>query len=78
MRVKHVHTSRKPVFLFYGYYVTYTYISVAHGDYFWIPLQSGKAPVISSKSECVRVVVRCRPMNEKETRDGHERYNLNW
>ncbi|XP_064600484.1 kinesin-like protein KIF3B isoform X2 [Liolophura sinensis] len=34
---------------------------------------SGKAPVISSKSECVRVVVRCRPMNEKETRDGHER-----
>ncbi|KAF6029688.1 KIF3C [Bugula neritina] len=28
----------------------------------------------SSKSaECVRVIIRCRPMSEKETKDGHER-----
>ncbi|KAF6024009.1 KIF3C [Bugula neritina] len=28
----------------------------------------------SSKSaECVRVIIRCRPMSEKETNDGHER-----
>ncbi|BFZ03932.1 hypothetical protein BsWGS_06970 [Bradybaena similaris] len=26
-----------------------------------------------SKSECVKVVVRCRPMNEKEIADGHQR-----
>jgi hypothetical protein len=25
-------------------------------------------------AESVKVVVRCRPMNEKETKDGHERY----
>lgn len=33
-----------------------------------------KKLVIPSKAECVKVVVRCRPMNEKEINDGHERY----
>lgn len=32
-----------------------------------------KKIVLQSKAECVKVVVRCRPMNEKETKDGHER-----
>ncbi|KAJ8299623.1 hypothetical protein KUTeg_023683 [Tegillarca granosa] len=36
-------------------------------------LQSSKSKGTSNKGECVKVVVRCRPMNEKETQDGHER-----
>lgn len=28
----------------------------------------------STSAECVKVVVRCRPLDEKEIRDGHERY----
>ncbi|XP_005108306.1 kinesin-like protein KIF3B [Aplysia californica] len=28
---------------------------------------------MSKKPECVKVVVRCRPLNQKETSDGHER-----
>lgn len=27
----------------------------------------------STSAECVKVVVRCRPLDEKEIRDGHER-----
>ncbi|CAC5424952.1 KIF3B [Mytilus coruscus] len=32
-----------------------------------------KKLVIPNKAESVKVVVRCRPMNEKEIKDGHER-----
>lgn len=27
---------------------------------------------MSSKTECIRVVIRCRPMSEKERKDGRE------
>jgi len=27
---------------------------------------------VSSKSECIKVVIRCRPMSKNETRDGRE------
>ena len=36
--------------------------------------QSSKKLILPNKSESVKVVVRCRPMNEKETKDGHERF----
>ena len=35
-----------------------------------------QAPKPSSSAECVKVVVRCRPLNEKEIKDGRQRYVL--
>ena len=35
-------------------------------------LQSKKSG--SKSAECVKVIIRCRPMSEKETNDGHKRY----
>ncbi len=32
-------------------------------------MQKGKAP---NKSECIKVVIRCRPMSKNEIRDGRE------
>jgi len=35
--------------------------------------QGDKLMEIPAKSECVKVVVRCRPMSSKETKEGFER-----
>ena len=32
----------------------------------------GKAKATSKASECIKVVIRCRPMSKNETRDGRE------
>lgn len=52
------------LFLWYVYQILWTIVICFQGD---IKID------IPQKSECVKVVVRCRPMSEKEKNEGFER-----